>query len=66
MSVDTRRLRTGLAVVPYPVGFRAARLLVERNARASRQSLSGLLSGWSATCTSATGRSATSSSSRPG
>jgi lipooligosaccharide transport system permease protein len=39
-------LRAGLGPVPYPVGFRAASLLVERNARASRHSLLVILSGF--------------------
>src|SRR5690349_13949940 len=39
-------LRTGLGTVPYPVGFRAAGMLVERNARASRHSLLVILSGF--------------------
>ncbi len=35
-----------LTSIPFPMGFRAARLLVERNARASRNGLRTLLSGF--------------------
>jgi lipooligosaccharide transport system permease protein len=42
----TTRLRSGLAALPYPIGFRAARLVVERNVRASRHSLRAVLSGF--------------------
>jgi lipooligosaccharide transport system permease protein len=46
MTDTSAKLRAGLAAVPYPVGFRAARMLVERNARASRHSLLVILSGF--------------------
>jgi lipooligosaccharide transport system permease protein len=38
--------RSALSAVPFPIGFRAASLLVERNLRASRYGLLTLLSGF--------------------
>ena len=46
MTDTTTRLRERLDPVPYPVGFRAARLMVERNVRASRHSLLVIVSGF--------------------
>jgi len=46
MTETTTRLRERLDPVPYPVGFRAARLMVERNVRASRHSLLVIVSGF--------------------
>jgi lipooligosaccharide transport system permease protein len=46
MTEMTAKLRAGLAPVPYPVGFRAVALLVERNARAYRHSLLLIISGF--------------------
>jgi lipooligosaccharide transport system permease protein len=46
MTDVVAKLRSGLAPVPYPVGFRAASLLVERNARAYRHNLLLIISGF--------------------
>jgi lipooligosaccharide transport system permease protein len=45
-ELRTSKIRAGLTSVPYPMGFQAAKLLVERNARASRHGLRTLLSGF--------------------
>ena len=46
MSEVSAKLRSALDPVPYPVGFRAASLLVERNARAYRHNLLLIISGF--------------------
>jgi lipooligosaccharide transport system permease protein len=46
MTAQTGRTGSALAAVPFPIGFRAASLLMERNLRATRHGVRLLLSGF--------------------